>query len=662
MGEIILVQLGNRTSFCELLSEHSNGKRIRVKIGRNKEAKLPLNRVLLHTGTNCKSHDEVISFSTRSHALMDEIDLKIAWEYLSGEEKTLSSRHIAEACGLDKSDPHAIAAVLLCIEEDDTYIHSIDGGFFCRTAESIETRVQKMWEDRERKKEISDLITNLDRNELSPNLTKNQESHLNHIREYAIHGDRYSRSGRAIELLSQIKSGSNESIQIYAYNKLTECGLLDLDYPREIAIAEIPRTFDRNILLEANKLTDDCHLEDEILDLTALDTFTIDDQNTIDRDDAFSVVDETIWIHITDICSLIPKNSKIDSEASSRVATLYTPDITVPMLPPSITEKMGSLDPGQDRRCLSIKLDAIAGESHFDWSIHHTKIRSDKSLSYLQADRILVDPNDPLHQRLSHVREMMRHHETSRVRKGALELNRPQLSIKVLEDKKIEVKVLQKTSPSRSMVAELMIAYNGLIGTYCENNRISVPFRIQSDPEESLPLEMPEGPLKWYSIGKLLRPAKVSTTGGIHSGLGIENYVQSSSPLRRYLDLIVQRQVVEHLHSRPIGYTDSEISTIANVSDSQFRTLRRIENDRIKYWFLKYLNSQYLEGTAANNLKAVILENFEDRPSNFELVDFPYRGKCHFPSTTKPGDQCYLKLNGIDLWHKTAQFSFGGTA
>ena len=149
---------------------------------------------------------------------------------------------------------------------------------------------------------------------------------------------------------------------------------------------------------------------------------------------------------------------------------------------------------------------------------------------------------------------------------------------------------------------------------------------------------------------------------GIHSGLGIENYVQSSSPLRRYLDLIVQRQVVEHLHSRPIGYTDSEISTIANVSDSQFRTLRRIENDRIKYWFLKYLNSQYLEGTAANNLKAVILENFEDRPSNFELVDFPYRGKCHFPSTTKPGDQCYLKLNGIDLWHKTAQFSFEGTA
>ena len=122
MGEIILVQLGNRTSFCELLSEHSNGKRIRVKIGRNKEAKLPLNRVLLHTGTNCKSHDEVISFSTRSRALMNEIDLKIAWEYLSGEERTLSSRHIAEACGLDKSDPHAIAAVLLCIDEDDTYI------------------------------------------------------------------------------------------------------------------------------------------------------------------------------------------------------------------------------------------------------------------------------------------------------------------------------------------------------------------------------------------------------------------------------------------------------------------------------------------------------------------------------------------------------------
>ena len=77
MGEIILVQLGNQTSFCELLSENSNGKRIRVKIGRNKEAKLPLNRVLLRTGTPCNSHEEVVRFSERSRALMDEIDLKI---------------------------------------------------------------------------------------------------------------------------------------------------------------------------------------------------------------------------------------------------------------------------------------------------------------------------------------------------------------------------------------------------------------------------------------------------------------------------------------------------------------------------------------------------------------------------------------------------------
>ena len=100
---------------------------------------------------------------------------------------------------------------------------------------------------------------------------------------------------------------------------------------------------------------------------------------------------------------------------------------------------------------------------------------------------------------------------------------------------------------------------------------------------------------------------------------------------------------------------------MANIADTQFRTLRRVENDRLKYWFLKYLNAQHLEGPKGEVLKAIILENFDERPSNFELVDFPYRGKCHFPSTVKPGDQCYLQLNGVDLWHKSAQFSFKST-
>ena len=166
MGEIILVQLGNQTSFCELLSENSNGKRIRVKIGRNKEAKLPLNRVLLRTGTTCNSHEEVVSFSERSRALMDEIDLKIAWKFLSGNEDIVSSVHIAEACGLD-SNPYSIAAVLLSIEEDSTYFYSSDGGFGCHTGEAIETQMEKRSKERKRQKEISDLLTTKDKGELS---------------------------------------------------------------------------------------------------------------------------------------------------------------------------------------------------------------------------------------------------------------------------------------------------------------------------------------------------------------------------------------------------------------------------------------------------------------------------------------------------------------
>ena len=658
MGEIILVQLGNRSSFCELLSENLNGKRVRVRIGRNKEAKFPLNRVLLRTGQICKSHDDVVYFSERSRALKTEIDLKVAWEFFYRNENGVTLRDIARACGLDENNSYSTAAVLLCLEEDATYFYSTDGGFACHTREEIKDQIEKRTKESRKQKEISDLITDLETGKLPSNLTKDQKYELNHIREYAIHGDKYSRSGRVIELLSRVRPGSNESIQIYAYNKLTECGVLKIDHPREIDIAGIPKTFDNDVLLESSKLTDCFTSEKGLLDLTALDTFTIDNESTTDRDDAFSVVNETVWIHVTDISSLIPENSAIDSEASSRTATLYTPDITVPMLPENISEGLGSLDPDEDRQCLSIKLDPASGESSFDWSIHQTKIRSNASLSYQQADKILSDQDNPLYLTLSYVSEIMKTHEATRIRGGAFALNRPELNITVSEDQKIDLKVLQRGSPSRSMVAELMVTYNSRVGKYCADNRIPVPFRLQSEPEDSIPSEMPDGPLKWYLIGRLFKPAKLSTTTGIHSALGIENYVQASSPLRRYLDLVVQRQVIHHMRSRLKMYDDMEIITIANVADTQLRALRRIENDRLKYWFLKYLDTDYLESLKENTLKAVVLDNRTDRPGDFELTDFPYRGKCYFPTTVKPGDECYLKLNGVDLWHKTAQFSF----
>ena len=93
---------------------------------------------------------------------MDEIDLKIAWKSLSGNEDIVSSAHIAEACGLDSS-PYSIAAVLLSIEEDSTYFYSSDGGFGCHTEEAIETQMEKRSKECKRQKEISDLLTTMDK-------------------------------------------------------------------------------------------------------------------------------------------------------------------------------------------------------------------------------------------------------------------------------------------------------------------------------------------------------------------------------------------------------------------------------------------------------------------------------------------------------------------
>jgi exoribonuclease-2 len=165
------------------------------------------------------------------------------------------------------------------------------------------------------------------------------------------------------------------------------------------------------------------------------------------------------------------------------------------------------------------------------------------------------------------------------------------------------------------------------------------------------------GPLDWYLASRSMKPAKVSVTPDRHSGLGLESYCQATSPLRRFADLCLQRQAIEYISNSTNTYGPKELSNIGFESEVRVKEIHGVESRRKKYWLLRFLEQEILNGNFPNRLVATVLENDPLRSALIELTEFPLRGRCLMPQEFKPGNECELKLNGVDFWDLTAQFS-----
>jgi exoribonuclease-2 len=211
-------------------------------------------------------------------------------------------------------------------------------------------------------------------------------------------------------------------------------------------------------------------------------------------------------------------------------------------------------------------------------------------------------------------------------------------------------------SRSKDLIAELMIVYNAKISEFFMTNQIPALYRSQDNSINSHSMAA-NGPLDWYLASRSMKPAKVSVTPDRHSGLGLESYCQATSPLRRFADLCLQRQAIEYISNSTNTYGPKELSNIGFESEVRVKEIHGVESRRKKYWLLRFLEQEILNGTFPNRLVATVLENDPLRSALIELTEFPLRGRCLMPQEFKPGNECELKLNGVDFWDLTAQFS-----
>src|SRR5207247_1678381 len=140
-------------------------------------------------------------------------------------------------------------------------------------------------------------------------------------------------------------------------------------------------------------------------------------------------------------------------------------------------------------------------------------------------------------------------------------------------------------------VSEMMILANGLSADFASVNALSVIYRTQ-EPREALAVEDTPAieALAFERLRKTFKRSRLSLTPGLHSGLGLTAYTQASSPIRRYADLVTQRQFTAMLSGAPIPHGREELLQILSSAEAAEQEIRALEDRSTNYWLLEYLS------------------------------------------------------------------------
>jgi exoribonuclease-2 len=356
-----------------------------------------------------------------------------------------------------------------------------------------------------------------------------------------------------------------------AHALLLELGYWDhtaVPYPERLGLATAPPAV---ILPE---------LPDESrIDLTHLQAFAIDDEGSTDPDDAISLETTArghrLWIHVADVAALVPPDSPADLEARARGATLYLPDGKVPMLPPQAARRLGmGLRDVSPAFSFGLDLDDEGQVIAVDPVPSHVVVTR---LTYEEAEAQLHEPP------LSRLYQFAQHFQASRYASGAVRIDLPEVRVRVIDDQVL----IQPLPPlrSRALVREVMLMAGQATARFALDQDIPLPYTTQDPPDTD---ERPDDLAGMFALRRHMNRSEYSSRPGPHAGLGLERYVQATSPLRRYLDLVVHQQLRAHLRGERLLETQDLMERIG-AAEALAGSVSHAERLAIEHWTLVYL-------------------------------------------------------------------------
>lgn len=355
---------------------------------------------------------------------------------------------------------------------------------------------------------------------------------------------------------------------------------------------------------------------------------TIDDERTWDIDDAVWAEQREdnsilLWISIADVARAVRHGSEADVKAKERVATRYFATGNSPMLPRQLAEGELSLFPNEDRKTVTVEV-TVSPDGEHTTRVFRSRLRSKQRLCYNEIPAILGDSKHELHTQVSLLARLSTVFLQGRRKRGALALYDLNNGWVTTEDGALKRMARREDTIGYVIVQEMMILANTTTATFAVEN--DIPFlyrnhvaRAAAPPKEELMQQITEilhtqgeqlDALR-ERVHLLVGKADYAPTVRGHYGLALAAYTHTTSPIRRYADLVNQRQLRAFLRQEPYPHTQEDLDALgahingvlAEEKDSTAKHFKETHEDRARR---AAQNAHRIDGLNAKQFERVV--------------------------------------------------------
>lgn len=631
-------------------------QRLNVLTQTNREINLAPSR-LLHLGSQPLdmklTRDELVrelnGIATLRRTLMATLNLEELWSLIEGQEEGFSARELAGFVFVETVTDHHVAAMQRALLQERLFFQFKDGKFFAYSQEKVEQRRLELAREQERERELaegSQWLQTVWRQKGRPVVAETGSKLIDHLKDYCLFGQESPAAARVKELLKRAEIPPQPQsvfrllvrLGIWHENEnlfLHEQGITP-DFPEPVsALADGLAATDCTSLWDPNRRKD----------LRDLHAVTIDSALSRDFDDALSlrILENGLFevgVHIADVAEFVTRNDDLDREAESRASSIYLPDGRIAMFPPSLSEGLFSLQAGQDRFALSFILH-VDGEG----AIHHQEIVP--SLINVHEQLTYQEVNERCRQEnfLTVLYRLAQHLRTQRLARGAIILPLPEIQVYVNAAGMIQISRYEKETPSQIMVSEWMIAANAMAASHLARHEIPAIFRTQLECKPETDFTQSEHELfRIYRQRRLFARAGLEPLPQPHCSLGMTEYTTTTSPIRRYADLVVQRQLKHALAKGTALYSQDELEQMITRLGVTQAKISLVQRKWTRYWMLKYLEQEDIQ-----SLDALVLTQ-NGRFAHLLLCDFLIETNAQLSekNRVRPGEMVRVKIDRLN--------------
>ena len=389
--------------------------------------------------------------------------------------------------------------------------------------------------------------------------------------------------------------------------------------------------------------------------------YSIDDSQTTEIDDALSVQglgtgEVVVGIHIAAPALALTPGHAIDQIARQRLSTVYMPGNKITMLPDHVVQTY-TLQEGRDCPAVSLylrvnesTLDILGSETRVEQVFIAANLRHDM-LDDVVTEAWLANPATVLpagtnipqmpHTQLAFLYRLAQHRKAQRevVRGKPENFNRPDYNFRVITlddqtpkgDERVEISQRHRGAPLDLMVAEAMILANSTWGQWLSDLGVPGIYRSQASLLPGVKVRM-------------------GTKALPHAGIGVPCYAWSTSPLRRYTDLVNQWQIIacaQHGNTAalaaPFKPKDIDLFSIISAFEAAYSSYNGYQSSMERFWTL-----QYLQQNAVEEVEATVFKSFEGEPPMARADNLPLVLPVIGSGNLARGTRVLLSISGID--------------